>query len=89
MKIRLVGLASGEPSPLDGQWLVEYDPRKPGQGPDGEPMRCHLVCTTDRDKARDFATFQDVVALYRQHTGTWRQDGEWDRPLTAYTIEVA
>lgn len=38
--IQLVGLASGEPTPFDGQYLVEYDPTRPGRSPD--------VCTAQR-----------------------------------------
>lgn len=54
--IRLMAPPSGKPVPFVGQWLVEYDPSRPGISPDGRPMRAHIVCTSDVGQAKRFDT---------------------------------
>lgn len=46
--IEILGLVDGSPSPFDRQFLVEFDPDRPGVAPDGRPIIFHLVTTTDR-----------------------------------------
>lgn len=74
-------------TPFDGQYVVEYDPSRPGTDPQGNPMLCHLVTTPDRDKALDLSPDQ-AIALWRQDHGL-RPDGKPNRPLTAFTVEIA
>ena len=83
--IRIINLATGGTTPLDGQWLVEYDPTRPGTGPNGEPMTAHIVCSPDPAGARRFV---DVAAA---RAYAWAKSGRpypADRPLTAYTVAV-
>lgn len=80
--IKLIGLVAGEPTDFDGQYLVEYDPVPLDEG-DGDFI--HLIVTEDPAKAKQFATLEEAVALYRASSGT-RPDGEPDRPLTAYSV---
>lgn len=82
--VQLIGLANGETSPFDGQYLVEYDPTRQGHTPDGKPMICHLVTTPDCTKATRYTT--DAASLLYQWTDGERPDGQPNRPLTAFHI---
>lgn len=88
--VRLVCLghpdAPGPRTPYDGQWLVEYDPTRPGVDPHGEPMRAHLVTTADRSQARVFHTAQELTECLFQATGGPGPQGRPDRPIMAYTL---
>lgn len=84
--IRLLGLNGGGATPLDGQWLVEYDPTRPGTGPGGEPMTAHIVCTPDPAAARRFPS---VVAAHACWTAESGQPYPRNRPLTAYNIDIS
>jgi hypothetical protein len=88
MVVQLVGLYSGRPTPLDGQWLVDYDPTQPGVGPGGEPMTARLRCTPNRDEARRFATGADALRYVGATSGLTRPDGKPDRPITAYHLLI-
>jgi len=83
--IQLLVTVSGIPTPIDGQWVVEYDPTRPGRGPNGEEMSAHLVTTPDRARARRFEP-AEAFATYRLAHGT-RGDGKPDRPMTAWMVE--
>ena len=84
--LQLVGMASGEPTPFDKQYLVEYDPTRGGTSPDGRPMVAHIVTTPERDKALKL-TVQEAFKLYKQSYGI-RLDGKPNRPLTAFNIQI-
>lgn len=84
--LRIVGLISGQPSALDGQWVVEYDPTRPGADPHGRPMTAHVVCSPDQARARRFETVDDAHTYWRTPSGRTRPDGCPDRPLTAFSI---
>lgn len=90
--VRLVGLAHGEPSPADGLWLVDYDPRGDGFYIDGERQRercfCMLHVTRDHAKAKQFENAGDAFEFWRMPSGKTRPDGKPDRPLTAYTVDI-
>jgi hypothetical protein len=73
-------------SPFDGQWLVEYDPSRPGIDPQGTPMLAHVVTTSDRSKAMRLPTWIAAHSLWCQESDTVREDGMRDRPLTAFAI---
>lgn len=88
VQIQIVGLANGRPSPIAGQWLVEYDPTRTGHTPDGRPMTAHIVCSADRRQARRFGTVAEAHACWNTTSGRYRPDKQVDRPLTAFNILV-
>lgn len=84
--IRILGLASGEyVTPFDGQWLVEYDPTRPGVAPAGRPMTAHIVTTANRDEA---TVYPDGVAAWQE----WRRESGLpyprNAPLTEFSISI-
>lgn len=83
--IYIVGLTSGNPTPVAGQWLVEYDPTRSGVNPAGEPVPAHIVCSPDPAKAMRFA---DEVEAHRCWTTESGRPYPMDRPLTAFSILV-
>ncbi|SRR6266704_681667 len=85
VSIRLVRLASGARSPFDGQWLVEYDPTRPGTAPDGRPLTAHIACSPDPADALRFASVAEAHACWVAESG---QPYPADRPLTAFTISI-
>lgn len=86
--LRIVGLAGARPSPFDGQWLVEYDPTRPGTDPNGVPILAHLVTTPDRSKALRLGGLAAAHALWTKESGHTRPDGRRDRPLCAFDVVV-
>lgn len=90
LAIKLVGLAAGPATPLDGQYLKEYDPNRDGRDPDGNPMMAHVVTTPDAADAIHFDGFAALrrvwMAVDQRHPV--RDDGKPNRPLTAFTIEA-
>jgi hypothetical protein len=88
--IEILGLVDGSPSPFDGEFLVEFDPDRPGIAPDGRPIIFHLVTTTDRTEARVFAEWHEAHEFWRQvsREDPIRPDGEPNRPLTMFTVAI-
>jgi hypothetical protein len=86
-KLSIVGLLSGESTPFDGQWLVEYDPTRRGVDPHGKPMIAHLITTEDPLLAKEFPTIMDAEECWKQAFGL-RKDGRSNRPLTAFIVEI-
>jgi hypothetical protein len=83
--LRLIGLHSGEPTELDGLYVVDYDPTPIA---DGDKRFVHVIATERRDLARQFPTLEEAIQFYRmESTAGPRPDGQPNRPLTAYTIE--
>lgn len=83
--IQIIGPVIGGTSPFDGQWLVEYDPTRPGTGPAGEPMTAHIVCSPDRSQARRFADAVEAHGYWRTESGRPYPE---DRPLTAFSVVI-
>ena len=86
--IQLLGLCNGVPTGFDGQWLVEYDPGKPGTDPlTGTPMVAHIATTPDRAQATKFTSDKALETIRavdpRRPT---RFDGRPNRPITAFNI---
>lgn len=83
--LKLIGLASGEPTPFDGSYVVEYDPGRDGL----DLLACHLVTTPDRDLALHAST-KELMMLWRSvdPRDPVRSDGKPNRPLTAFTVEI-
>jgi hypothetical protein len=82
--IQLVGLASGEPTAIDGQYLVEYDPTRSGQI-DGRATLAHVVTTPDPAKALRVADAREAHELWTAPSG---MPHPRNAPLTAYTIAL-
>jgi hypothetical protein len=81
--LKIVGLADGRPTPDDGRYVVWMDV-------DARAGRGLLHTTHDVREARVFDTLAQA-ARYWQRTSTVRPrrpDGQPNRPLTAYTIEI-
>jgi len=87
--IRIVGTTDGIATAFDGKYLKEYDPMRDGIEPNsGDVMIMHLVVV---DKPEDAALFEDAQAAldcWRQRGRGFRPDGNWNRPLTGFTVEV-
>jgi hypothetical protein len=91
--IQLISLVSGtEKSMVDGQYVVEYDPSRPGvvPGTDIPLPKCHLVVSPTWREARRFASDAEAQAYWRQvdEREPVRDDGQPNRPLTAFNIET-
>lgn len=89
--IRIVGLINGQPTAYDGQFLVEYDPSRDGAEPGtGRPMLAHIVTTPDLDKATRWEAGQ-ALEVWRavDSRNPVRPDGKPNRPLTAFSVEIA
>ena len=80
--IRIIGLADGRPSPVDGQWLVDCDV-------DARDGRGHVRATADQADARRFGTHEETHEYWRRQSAVMpvRSDGHPNRPLTAFTVE--
>jgi hypothetical protein len=72
------GYSNGRPSAYDGQYLSEYTPHEEVKG----------SWTTDRSKAKRYASFRDFLFDWYYAIGTRPWDGKPDCPLTAFNIEV-
>lgn len=85
MKILLLTLSDGTPTELTNTFVVEYDPTvlMEDGGYDGGLLRT----TRDPSKAKEFADIQAVQECWMQSYGL-REDGEPNRPLTAYNVQV-
>ena len=83
--LRLLERSDGKPNEFSGKYVCVFDPAwfEPGEPYDGGL----LIVTPDREKARHFASAQQAIDYWRQAYGT-RPDGEPNRPLTAYTVEI-
>jgi hypothetical protein len=89
--LTLVELASGRPSPFDGQYLKEYDPNRDGETPDGDLLLAHIVTTPDIEEAMKFESMQEVHKIWTRvdDRDPIRPDGKPNRPLTAFTIQAS
>jgi len=88
VRIKLVGLVSGDETEFDGQYLVDFDPTPliDEKGEEGEFI--HLDTTEDPGKARVFRTAGEAYNFYIAPSGRIRSDGELDRPLTSFSVEI-
>jgi hypothetical protein len=82
-RMRIVGLADGRPTEDAGRYLVLCDV-------DARDGRGEVTTTPNRADARLFATIAQLLAYWRRQSTVQprRDDGEPNRPLTAYTIET-
>jgi hypothetical protein len=81
--IYLIGTVGSEPTEFDGKYVKVYDPTYVHpEGYDGGI----LEVTDDPAEALQFPDMAAAIAKYRQTHG-WRRDGEWNRPLTMWSVE--
>lgn len=87
--MKIIGLVTGEPTPYDGQYLVEYDTERDGLSPDGQVMNCYLITSPHIENALDLPK-AEMVEVWRRVSkrSPLRPDGNPSRPLTAYTVEI-
>jgi len=87
--LKIIGAANGGVLGIEGWYLKEYDPTK--DAPAGE--RC-MWFTPNIAEAKVFATAADAGEEWRKPLVTKsgniriRRDGNPDRPLTAFTVEI-
>lgn len=88
--MKIEGLVNGEPSPFDGQYLVEYDPERDGTAPNGIPMSAHVVTTWDPGEAKEFPSAIEAGEEWKRvcKRNPRRPDGKPNRPLTAFTVTI-
>lgn len=88
--IRIVGSVKGEPTPWDGQWLIECDLSRDSVSPDGFVMRMHLVTTGNPALAKRFANLSELTDYYCRSDPRepFYPNGHPNRPLTYFTIEI-
>lgn len=88
--IKIEGLINGQPTPFDGEYLVEYDPERDGTAPDGSPMLAHIVTTPDLAEAKKFPDFIEAAECWKRvcKRTPRRPDGKPNRPLTAFTVAI-
>lgn len=84
--LKIIETAAGIPSPFDGQYVAAYDPT--WHRPDGSYDGGMLRVTPDPAEALQFESVVDALAVWRRQYGT-RPDGKPNRPLTAFTVEMA
>lgn len=81
--ILIMGPAAGGTTADDGRYLMDFDvAQHDGRGP---------IPTTDKiEEARHFPTPADAINFWRTQSVTrpCRPDGEANRPLTAYSVEL-
>jgi len=89
--MQVVGLVNGGATPFDGQFLVEYDADREGRAPDGTVMLAHILTTPALGAAKRWPSHRDALEEWRRQSTRWprRPDGKANRPLTAFTVEIA
>jgi hypothetical protein len=89
MYLRLIGLTDGSPHDAAGEYVVSYDPDY--HLPDGSYDGGDLVTTPLIEKAGIF-TPEEAMATYQASPKCdchrLRPDGEPNRPLTAFDVEM-
>ena len=82
--VRVVGTPSGQVTPHDGRFVVSWNPHT-------EFGVAELVTSDDHNAARVFADAAEVLGEYSTTSSVEPRrptDGEPNRPLTAFTIEI-
>lgn len=83
--IRIIGLADGRTSDIDGAWLAAYDNTLEDEHGVGT-----VHATREMDRAMRFHDFKDAWEFWKQGSLTIprRPDGKPNRPLTAFTVTI-
>ncbi len=86
VRLKIVGRVDGAETEFDGQYVAAYDP---SYRPAGEEYDGGLLLTVeDPEGALEFPDATTALACWRKSYGT-RWDGQPNRPLTAFTVELA
>jgi hypothetical protein len=83
--IRLLCTVAGTPTKFDGFYVKTYNPAY--TLPDGTYDGGILEVTANPAEALKFPDAMAAFKKYREAYG-FREDGEWNRPLTAWTVAV-
>jgi hypothetical protein len=83
--IQIIGTAAGEPSPMDGRYLVEYDPPTLTRAGWGKGV---IRTSPEIANAKRFQDAAAAFAEWKRENGRRWYDGKPNRPLTAWTIEI-
>jgi hypothetical protein len=83
--IKIVALAGGGRSGLEGEFVREYHPGRMDEH--GNIQGGRLRCTQNIAEALHFADAGAALECWRQSRG-FRPDGKPNRPLTAWTVEI-
>jgi len=81
--LKCMGLASGEPCDVVGQFLEYFDP-------DAYDGRGEVRFTVDRLRAKHFETAADALRFWNMVSPSrpTREDGKPNKPLTAFHMEI-
>ena len=83
--IRIICAHNGQPTDFDGQYVMVYDPT---YHPEGEEYDGGILeVTPNLAEARQFGDLVEAAEYWRQSYGL-RPDGEPNRPLTAFHVEI-
>ena len=83
-RIRIVGLATGQPTKASGLWVKSYTP-------DGFGGRGDLVLTENQREAKVYESATAAIEDWQRVSATHPRrpgDGKPNRPMSAFTIEV-
>jgi hypothetical protein len=82
--IKIVGLVNGRPTLAEGQYVADYTPS-------GYEGRGDLVLTPYPSRAKRFPSMAAATDCWRSTSRTHpvRPDGKPNRPMTAWTVEIA
>ena len=86
--IRIVEYLGGV-SPFDGEYVVEYLGDQPSTAPDGTKLPFTLVTTPDPARAHQYRDKAEALEVWRKEYGVRLWDLKPNRPLTAFTVEIA
>ena len=86
--IRIIGLVVGDSvSPFDDQYVVEYDPDRPGVS-NGVAITYFLLTTEDIESATQYPDVMAALCVYQKFAEDQEDsNGEPYRPLTAFHVE--
>jgi hypothetical protein len=81
--IQIQGLANGEPSGADGQYVKSYTP-------DGNEGAGDLELTRHRGQAKRYASKAEAMDDWKRVSSTHptRSDGRPNRPMSAFTVLI-
>lgn len=82
--ILILGSALGFRSEIDGNYIEDYMP-------DNDPAGLGTLLVTDNiKKAKQFGVYREAWEFWKQQSRRvpFRPDGEPNRPLTAYCVEI-
>ena len=88
--LRIVGRVDGQPSEFDGKYIVDYEPEL--HDPDGNYDGGVIDVRDNRSDADVFATMEESAEMWKRGPSCechrTRADGQPNRPLTAFTVEI-